>query len=426
MALLPLVSARAAHPASTDPPGSGPSYLLSGVIVSTLTADLNGPTSEWAKALKSYFGEHYDPTLADWVVYIDTAGFARESLIGDPNTFLSLSPRPGPVRELDGDSHVWTLVFSKLPLSIPITTGTAAASSPLKLSSTAPSGQSSCTASTAKSSCTAASEKPKCVVSEGESHCTGSAAPPATAAEPKVAIPTTTLYNSPVATVTVKLEQLEYHMGPSEKLFDAITRMLPTKAITAAPETTGESVKDQSAVIHLYRIDSTGAPGDELYVGMARLPLKAATKNRLSLYPYPKGTRLFANTELRAVHTTFGNAERGRTGASLTVGTTFGGRSKDTTKVNPYDSNLFLLGHYYLVKPSQIWKRQPTFSLVGGTNIMGTILDEFIIGICIGHIAGKGGAVLGANARLLEKTRDISTVKKVWEPRLFFGLSYSL
>lgn len=89
-------------------------------ITKELIAIGNSSNRGWAvNFLKKYFGRFYDPTLTDWVVFINSTGAIHEELVdwSSQTGHAHVRAKDSKTQILEGDSHVWVVVFSRKPFS---------------------------------------------------------------------------------------------------------------------------------------------------------------------------------------------------------------------------------------------------------------------------------------------------------------------
>ena len=153
-------------------------------------------------------------------------------------------------------------------------------------------------------------------------------------------------------------------------------------------------------------------------------------------------TKKPSSVDFSSVHANFSNSKSSYFGVGLGIGLTYKVKSTALGENDRYTHvNAYVLSKLYLVRPKLqvgptpggIMKRScpwrplpwralycPSIALFAGTNIAGSIFDEIVYGLSIGHLLGKTGIMIGMNSiEPSEKSQDGQ------KQRLIFGVEYS-
>lgn len=363
-------------------------------------------SERYTDVLKIYFGNNaYDWRFADWVVYISSSGnqsVVRQGLIGRDRRFIG-KPQSRLTGELFGDQNLWVMVFSTFSLIEATGTGTTATGIlPVNIGA------------------------PPTPNLDRRDHLTKndvfiSTADPLSLPEKVDAANSKSKSPCPAemdgGAVRVTLATTQYERGLTERALDSIIRSFsPTKV----EDSLRQAVHQDSITVCMVEISSNST--DRLFLGFKKLQLRTNTTNGISLFPV-EGQKTFAQTNIREVHTTFGNGEQGRFGLSLALGTPMrvldqGGGNIQQTRLGGY-----LFAHWYLYPPNRPW-RNGSFSFVIGGSLRDKALDHYVAGFSIGHVFQSAGVIVGSSFNKVDRMYPGRKRTIMWATP-FVGLDYA-
>ena len=196
------------------------------------------------------------------------------------------------------------------------------------------------------------------------------------------------------------------------------------KLFGATPVPRATAVADTGVQLTLDSVGTGLSWPHPLYSALVRFPLAEETWNRVHIAG-ARGWELHGGT---TIVTNFGNASASRFGVSIAGGLTYNARMqalKDTVLVPTGEhlrASLYLLSHFYLLRPSLPWSRR-SLALTVGTNLArGDPLNDIVAGVTVGRLIGDMGVTVGANA-LPSKLRDGSDTRRI---RPFASLDFHL
>lgn len=122
----------------------------------------------------------------------------------------------------------------------------------------------------------------------------------------------------------------------------------------------------------------------------------------------------------------FTNSPESYAAVSFALGTTF--NSKNTSiaaggsnvNIDGFAFAKFYLSRPYLYATPRATRYHPSYGLVIGTNVNGTIFNNIVVGISVGHIVGDMGIIAGVNS--IAGTANTNQGRK---NRAFLGLEYT-
>lgn len=327
------------------------------------------------KVPKIFFGNLYDPRLADIVLFVDQSNNIKISLVkgGDSHT------------ELFGQDNVWLMVFLEADSLKAVT---------LRQSDTLGISH-------------------KVTLKKGSEN--GEAVDDTLSLKQKRIVE---------RSLEVRLECLAYRPGAGEVGFISAMKAVAAAIFGAAPAVTAgpKGLADTTFDIRLTEIETRqGISPTKLLIGMAKLPLVENAVHRIRVKPF----------ESKSVYATFGNYSASRLAASLSLITIYK-NSDEKEWSDRLDPGVFIFAHFYFMRPNlpkvyrtdSRYKGKMSFSAVIGVELSETrFLKNISAGIGVGHLLGGAGLVGGIN--FAERTRLAdSTHFYVIEP--FLGVSYML
>jgi hypothetical protein len=187
----------------------------------------------------------------------------------------------------------------------------------------------------------------------------------------------------------------------------------------------------QSEKITWRRLSAEG-DGNGLYIGTASLPMQSEAVSRLTLIP---GTPDDSDTteaedyatDFQSITGHLSNSRASYAAFSIGLGMTFG--TADTGLADQGDPlfNAYALAKFYLpnqrprleVAPDRTRLFRRSVGLVVGTNVTNDAFREILLGLSIGHVIGKAGLIVAANAL------DAGMGQSDREIRLLVGVDYT-
>lgn len=122
----------------------------------------------------------------------------------------------------------------------------------------------------------------------------------------------------------------------------------------------------------------------------------------------------------------FTNSPEANTAVSFALGTTFNSKN---TSIASGGSNVnidglvfakFYISRPYLYATPRMTRYSPSFGIVIGTNVNGTIFNDIVVGVSVGHLVGNVGVIVGANS-----IAGIANTSQGRKNRAFLGMEYT-
>lgn len=208
----------------------------------------------------------------------------------------------------------------------------------------------------------------------------------------------------------------------------AFVKALALQLGAATPDPELAAGADSVVALALRDFRAGPASAGRLDVAMGRVRLGPNSLNRVTI----SGVEGFPLDPHESLHYMFGNSDGSRFGASLGVGFTLQVHRptfEDNTLIGREGylrSSLYIFGQGYLNRPN-LPRDNFSLGLAFGTNLLrGSPLDDLVIGLAVGRLAGLG-VILGANSlEWQEPVGSTGQLKDTRRWRAFVGLDFRL
>ena len=208
----------------------------------------------------------------------------------------------------------------------------------------------------------------------------------------------------------------------------AVVNALAARQRASAPEPELEAGENAALQLALRDVRADTSAAERLDVAMGRVRLGMNTLNRVTI----SGAHGFDLDPNVSLHYMFGNSDGSRFGASIGPGLTLNVRRPvfdggTVTGTEGYlRSSLYMFAHVYIVRPN-LPRDHFGLGVALGTNVMrGELLNDLVLGLSVGRVAGIG-AVVGVNSvEWLEQAPGSDRLDATRRFRAFIGLDYRL
>ncbi len=185
-----------------------------------------------------------------------------------------------------------------------------------------------------------------------------------------------------------------------EKQVNPFSGLLGVVGIDAGETSPTVDTEEEDRELRWSLLSSDQDP-EPLYVGRARLPIRADIIARLTLIP-----KELKDVTFQSITGHLSNSRPSGAAFAVALGATFG---VDDTRLGEETSdpafNGYVMAKFYLpgrrplieVKPGKRSFYRRSTAVVFGTNVVSDTFEEIVLGLSFGHLVGKTGLLLAAN-----------------------------